>query len=193
MDDRLRIALSTVTEQQSGRNLIDAGRIESASVADSTATILLAPPIAGKSDLEALQPLIEKAVASIDGIDRTRIIMTAHSETPQKPARPKHTHSPKRPAAKRMKKPAKQVLVVASGKGGVGKSTIAANIAAALARDGKSVGLLDADIYGPSAPRLFGLNDVPGLRKTDDGLRIAKKKITFIDDRLEGAVDVYHL
>jgi ATP-binding protein involved in chromosome partitioning len=171
MDDRLRTALSSVTEQQSGRGLIDAGRIESANISGETVTVLLAPPVAGKSDLTTLQPLIEAATNQIDGIERTRVIMTEHSNTPQKPKPPNAGHHHARVKAAPIKKPAKQVLVVASGKGGVGKSTIAANIAASLARDGKSVGLLDADIYGPSAPRLFGLNDVPGLRKTDDGVQ----------------------
>ena len=171
MDDRLRTALTTVTEQQSGRNLIDAGRIESASVTGSVATILLAPPVAGKSDLETLQPLMEAALQAIEGIDRARIIMTEHSDAPKKPAKAQASRGHGRAKAAPMKKPAKRVIVVASGKGGVGKSTVAANIAAALARDGQKVGLLDADIYGPSAPRLFGLNDVAGLRKTDEGVQ----------------------
>ena len=57
----------------------------------------------------------------------------------------------------------RHVLAVASGKGGVGKSTVAVNLAAALARLGLSVGLLDADVYGPSVPRMTGLNDEPGV------------------------------
>jgi Mrp family chromosome partitioning ATPase len=55
------------------------------------------------------------------------------------------------------------VIAVASGKGGVGKSTVAANLAGACAKMGLKTGLMDADIYGPSAPRMFGLTDVPGL------------------------------
>jgi ATP-binding protein involved in chromosome partitioning len=168
MDDRLREALSTVTERQSGRNLVDANRIDAASIADATATIILTPPVAGKPDLDVLKPQIESAVAALEGVNRTRIIMTAHS------AGSKTGRSAGKPAAKPaapVTKPAKRVIAVASGKGGVGKSTVAANIATALSRDGLTVGLLDADVYGPSVPRLFGLVDVPGLRKTDAGVQ----------------------
>src|SRR3546814_11711805 len=55
------------------------------------------------------------------------------------------------------------IIAVGSGKGGVGKSTLAANLAVALARAGKKVGLVDADIYGPSQPRIMGNNDRPEL------------------------------
>ena len=170
MDDRLRAALETVTERQSGRNLVDAGRIEAASVMGDTATIILSPPVAGQPDLDRLQPEIEAAITSLDGIGRARIVMTAHREAsggqdkPRKPARPGRGEN-------NAPKPAKRIIAVASGKGGVGKSTVAANLAVALARDGLKVGLLDADVYGPSAPRLFGLTDVPGLQKTDAGVQ----------------------
>jgi ATP-binding protein involved in chromosome partitioning len=63
----------------------------------------------------------------------------------------------------------KNVILVASGKGGVGKSTVAANLAVALARDGAKVGLLDADIYGPSIPIMFGVHERP---TTPDGKHI---------------------
>src|SRR5258706_8291220 len=57
-----------------------------------------------------------------------------------------------------------KVLAISSGKGGVGKSTASANLAPALARDGHRVGLMDADIYGPNIPRMFGLTDKPEVQ-----------------------------
>jgi len=168
MDERLRDALKSITEQQSGRDLVDAGRIEAAGVAGDTATIIVKPPVAGAPDLDRLQPRIEDAVSALDGINRVRVVMTAHRDGQGKSApTAKQARKPAASAAK----PAKRIIAVASGKGGVGKSTIAANLAVALAREGLKVGLLDADIYGPSVPRLFGLTDVPGLRKTDAGVQ----------------------
>ena len=167
MEDRLRDALKTITEQQSGRDLIDAGRIEAAGIAGDTATIIVKPPVAGSPDLDRLQPQIEAAVGRLDGIERVRVVMTAHRDEQSRKPAPKQAKT----GAPKSAKPAKRIIAVASGKGGVGKSTVAANLAVALAREGLKVGLLDADIYGPSVPRLFGLNDVPGLRKTDAGVQ----------------------
>ncbi len=166
MEDVLRKALSGIIERQSGRNLLDAGRVESAGLMKDTATIVLAPPVAGDPDLDRLKPEIEAAIGRIDGVERVRVVMTAHRESsPAKKPAPQQ-----RPAPAPQKKPAKRIIAVAWGQGGGGKSTVAANLAVALARQGLKVGLLDADIYGPSAPRLFGLTDVPGLRKSDAGV-----------------------
>ncbi len=63
----------------------------------------------------------------------------------------------------------KNIIVVASGKGGVGKSTVAANLAIALARNGKKIALVDADIYGPSIPKMFGIeNEQPEITHLDN-------------------------
>ena len=100
----------------------------------------------------------EKAVKKLDGIESVNIDVTA--ETPQQKSLPDKQSVPN----------VKNIVAVSSGKGGVGKSTVAVNVAVALAQLGAKVGLLDADIYGPNAPTMLGLNESPiNVEKTPQG------------------------
>ena len=120
--------------------------------------------------MEPLRKAAEAAVGALDGVDRVSVALTAHQLAPsgrsaqsggQQPpslkigGHPKPQDGPVRPAG------VDRILAVGSGKGGVGKSTVASNLAVALARAGRRVGLLDADIYGPSIPRMMGVSAKP--------------------------------
>ncbi len=122
-------------------------------------------------ELEPLREQAAAAVKAIPGVESTLVILTA--ERKGGADAPRAAPPPARPAAPAASASGKPgipgvgaIIAVASGKGGVGKSTTAVNIALGLAANGLKVGLLDADIYGPSVPRLLGLSGKP---ETQDG------------------------
>ncbi len=125
---------------------------------------ILVDPTEG-TEMEDLRQQAEQAVMKVKGVSQVTAILTAEkppTQTVRGGANDPHGMNKNPP----LKLPIKKIIAVASGKGGVGKSTVAVNIAAALAKAGQSVGLLDADIYGPSVPRLTGLpSEKPALDK----------------------------
>ncbi len=174
MSDLLNARLNQISDPATGKGLADAGRLDGAVIDKGVATIVL--KAAPGENADALKSEIESAAAGIDGVERVRVITTIQrSGQGGAPAQEQAQGAPSAPrqAAKDAPKPAGLVIAVAAGKGGVGKSTVAANLAAALTKAGKTVAILDADIYGPSIPRLFGLRDIRGLQKADKGIEPA--------------------
>ena len=111
-------------------------RIRSRKVSGGVATIILDATGLSESEARSVEKEVRAAALQVAGVSEARIAMTASQ-------------------------PHRTLIAIGSGKGGVGKSTVSANLAIALARAGKKVGLIDADVYGPSQPTLLGSHDKP--------------------------------
>jgi len=144
-------ALGQVQEPELGRDLVSLGmvkelRIEGANVGFTLELTTPACPLRDQIEREARQ-----AVEALPGVTAVQIQFTANVPTDGKPRG-------------RIDRPIRNAVAVASGKGGVGKTTVAVNIAVSLARAGARVGLLDADIYGPNVPTMMGVDHMPTPR-----------------------------
>ncbi|SMX43843.1 Mrp/NBP35 family ATP-binding protein [Maliponia aquimaris] len=144
-------------ELPDGGNLISRDMIRALRVEAGAVRFVIEAPSADMAQrMEPLRQAAERAAASVDGVTTALAVLSAPTATKAPPQLKVGGHP--KPQAGGMKPPGvRTILAVGSGKGGVGKSTVSANLAVALARAGKQVGLLDADIHGPSQPRMFGL------------------------------------
>ncbi|MFT4110561.1 Mrp/NBP35 family ATP-binding protein [Propionicimonas sp.] len=159
--DAVQQALSTVIDPEIRRPITDLGMVESVEVdADGTASVGILLTIAGCPLSNTIEADVTKAVSSIEGISGVQVRLGAMSEE-QRAELKKQLRGGRDDREIPFARPDSltQVLLVASGKGGVGKSSVTVNLAIALAARGRSVGVLDADIYGHSIPPMLGLVD----------------------------------
>ncbi|MFT6023822.1 MAG: ATP-binding protein involved in chromosome partitioning [Ascidiaceihabitans sp.] len=147
-----------------GETLVSRDMIRAINIQDDTVNFVIeAPTPEVAAQMEPARKAAEAVVMELDGVSKVTVALTAHGPAaPKTPppslkigGHPKPQDGPTKPSG------VARILAIGSGKGGVGKSTVSSNLAVALAKQGRKVGLLDADIYGPSQPRMMGVNKRP--------------------------------
>jgi len=166
---RVERALSQLKNPRLGKDVLTAGMVQDLAV-EEAGTVSLTFRL-GRDDPGSLARDVRKAVQAVEGVSAVRVNVTDASAGPaggapgQAPPGPRPAPGAVPPPPTPVELPhLGKVLAISSGKGGVGKSTVSANLAVALARAGHRVGLMDADIYGPNIPRMMGVDEKPPVQ-----------------------------
>ncbi|WP_417207984.1 iron-sulfur cluster carrier protein ApbC [Antarctobacter sp.] len=157
--DAVLEVLKGITDPVAGSDIVASGVMRALNVEDGTVRFVMEIAPQHAKAYEAVKAEAEAKLGALDGVDKVAIVLTGHSEKAPPPdlglkKKADPTGPQKIPGVD-------HIIAIASGKGGVGKSTVSSNLACALAAQGRRVGLLDADVYGPSQPRMLGVSGRP--------------------------------
>ncbi|MCH8957479.1 P-loop NTPase, partial [candidate division KSB1 bacterium] len=163
-------ALQGVQDPQTGQDIIARNMVKNIRIDNSTVVFTLEFKSDAHPDKESIQENARAAVKALAGIETVNVIPVMNdplkviSSAPAQPPAGMPPQQPVQPQPQKTMLNAKYTIAVASGKGGVGKTTVSVNLAVSLAKTGAKVGLLDADIYGPNIPIMMGVDDKLGTR-----------------------------
>lgn len=152
-------ALRGVVDPELGGDVVELGMVRGVTIADGVVTVQLALTIAACPMRDQIEADVKRKVSALGGVDRVDVQVTAMTAKQRSDLMAVARRRAREGAAPTMVNPLTRVIAVGSGKGGVGKSSLSVNLAVALNKAGFRVGLLDADIWGFSVPRMLGTTD----------------------------------
>ncbi|EHI47895.1 ATPase involved in chromosome partitioning [SAR116 cluster alpha proteobacterium HIMB100] len=159
--DQILAALSAVEDPSQNSDIVSLGLVQGIQIKDSNISFMLAVPPHRGPAMEPIRKAAEQAALAIEGVTSATVIVTAHESRAAAQTASSSEAQAGQTREKILESKVRRFVAVASGKGGVGKSTTAVNLALALKLEGLRVGLLDADVYGPSQPRMLGVSGKP--------------------------------